>query len=106
MPATGQAVGACRGDPRLQPRVHRRLGRQPRPAGDPVGLLDHVQRLAYVWTFRWLVVICGMIAVGSGLIDWRFLHRATPEAGWVMGHAVCWTDWAWGKRIRDWNQPT
>src|SRR3546814_7374979 len=37
MPATGQAVGACRGDPRLQPRVHRRLGRQPRAAGDPVG---------------------------------------------------------------------
>src|SRR3546814_2702046 len=72
MPATGQAVGACRGDPRLQPRVHRRLGRQPRAAGDPVGLLDHVQRVAYVWTFRWLVVICGMLAVGSGLIAWRF----------------------------------
>lgn len=34
---------------------------------------------AYVRTFRWLVLLCGMLAVGSGLIAWRCLPADRPK---------------------------
>src|SRR3546814_5508870 len=52
------------------------------PEGTPPRIaagVDAAVDVAYVRTFRWLVVICGMLAVGSGLIAWRFLPRDPPD---------------------------